>query len=478
MSKKRSYKRQSVNEVDRDWLRDRAVGHGDAGATVGLDVAKHEIVVCVRWADGWFERPWSVKNPTEIGLLIELLQQLKEICGSLTIGMESTGTYGDAVRRAMTEAFLEVHRISGKSVSDYKEIFDGVPSQHDGKDAAMIAELTHFGKGTAWPYSPLSKADQRLRHQVLRMDAFRLQATQWTNRLEGLMARHWPEVTALLRLSRKTFLQMLQTYGSPAALAADPEAARRMYRWSCSKLKPEKIDCVLESARTTRGLPVGEAERCWIQEIAGEVLSALKEMEACKKQLQEIASQHAAMKKYVKAVGPATLCVIWATVGDPRQYESSGAFLKALGLNLKEISSGKRQGELAIAKRGPGLARKWLYLWSLRAVQLPELHDWYQAFQQEGKRSKKKPKSHRKMKGIVALMRKLCRSLWYAMRCELEFDYQQVFPGKPLSRQGVLPPGRAVGADAVDEPSLRLDKRARPSPSPSIGPGQASVGPM
>ena len=29
MSKKRLYQRQSVNEVDRDWLRDRAVGHGD-----------------------------------------------------------------------------------------------------------------------------------------------------------------------------------------------------------------------------------------------------------------------------------------------------------------------------------------------------------------------------------------------------------------------------------------------------------------
>ena len=221
MSKKRSYKRQSVNKVDREWLRDRAIGCGDSGTSVGLDVAKEEIVVCLRWADGWFERPWSVKNPTEIHLLIELLLLLKEICGSLTIGMESTGTYGDAVRRAMTEASLEVHRISGKSVSDYKEIFDGVPSQHDGKDAAMIAELTCF---------------------------------------------------------------------------------------------------------------------------ASEAISALKEMQACKKQLEEIASQHADMKKYVEVVGAVTLCVIWATVGDPRQYGSSGACLKALGLNLKEVSSGNRSG--------------------------------------------------------------------------------------------------------------------------------------
>ncbi len=71
-----------------------------------------------------------------------------ETCGDLCVGMESTGTYGEAVRRALTVAGLTVQRISGKAASDYKEIFDGVPSQHDGKDAAIIAELAAYGKGT------------------------------------------------------------------------------------------------------------------------------------------------------------------------------------------------------------------------------------------------------------------------------------------------------------------------------------------
>lgn len=335
----------------------------------------------------------------------------------------------------------------------------------------MIAELTSFGKGTPWPYIPASETDLAMRHQVLRMDAFRSQATQWTNRLEGLMVRHWPEVRELLSLSGKTFLQILKTYGSPAALVADPNAADQLYQWSRSTLKRKKIDQVLESARTTKGLPVGEAERLWIQEIAGEAITALSQVAACKKRLEEMALQHKEMKKYVKAVGAVTLCVIWATVGDPRNYHSSGALLKALGLNLKEISSGKRQGEMAISKRGPGLARKWLYFWALRGVR-GELKDWYQEFKQEGKRGKRKSK-YRTMKGVIAVMRKLCRSLWYTMRFDLEFDYNLVFPGKPLEQQ------RTVTAVATEnEPSLRLDKRARPSPSPSIDPQQAGVGPM
>ena len=142
MPTKRNYRRVKVNDISVTSLIETAIEKGDRGASVGLDVAKHEIVAVLRWANGSFERPWSVRNPDEIGLLIPLLVSLKEVCGSLTIGLESTGTYSEAVRQAMTAASLEVHRLSGKGVCDYKEIFDGVPSQHDGKDAAMIAELT------------------------------------------------------------------------------------------------------------------------------------------------------------------------------------------------------------------------------------------------------------------------------------------------------------------------------------------------
>ena len=85
--------------------------------------------------------------------LIERLSLLRQTCDGLIVALESTGTYSEAIRHAMTMAKLTVHRVSGKAVADYKEIFDGVPSQHDGKDAAMIAELTAFGKGTRWDQS-------------------------------------------------------------------------------------------------------------------------------------------------------------------------------------------------------------------------------------------------------------------------------------------------------------------------------------
>jgi len=434
VSNKRVYRRIKVKQVSLDTLREKAIFNGGSGTAVGLDVAKSEIVAVVRWPDGSFERPWSIGNPTEIGLLVQRLHVLREVCDSLVIGLESTGTYSEAIRFGMTKASLEVHRVSGKGVSDYKEIFDGVPSQHDGKDAAMIAELTHFGKGTAWPWTATSETDQAIKHQVLRLNAFGKQSTQWIGRLEGMLARHWPELTGLLKLSRVTLQKMCQHYGSPAALIFDDNARQQLRQWGGSLLSFSKIDAILESARTTAGLPMDVSEIAWLKEIASEVLLANSKIKLCEKKLQELANSHDQMKPYVKSIGAVTLCTIWATVGDPGKYTSSGAFLKALGLNLKELSSGKRNGELAISKRGPSLARKILFFWALRSVKDPAINRWYVSFQKVGC-GKRGTSEHRKMKGLIALLRKLCRSLWYCQAHGLAFDYTKVFPGKPLNKR-------------------------------------------
>ena len=92
MSKKRSYQRTSVNKLSSEAVKDRAIELGGSGTCVGLDIAKREIVVVVRWASDEFEKPWSVKNPNEIDSLVELLVMLKEICGSLRWGLSRRAT--------------------------------------------------------------------------------------------------------------------------------------------------------------------------------------------------------------------------------------------------------------------------------------------------------------------------------------------------------------------------------------------------
>ena len=112
-------------------------------------------------SDGTFERPWKILNPSELTLLVKLLTNLAKE-RPMIVAMESTGTYGDALRGALTDAKLTIHRVSGKAASDYAEIFDGVPSKHDGKDAAIVAELAALGKSSPWPYRSKTEWDAEM----------------------------------------------------------------------------------------------------------------------------------------------------------------------------------------------------------------------------------------------------------------------------------------------------------------------------
>ena len=109
-----------------------------------------------------FERPWKAKNPEEVATLVGILRALANR-RELIVAMESTGSYGEPLHSKLAEAGLTVHRVGGKAAHDYAEVFDGVPSQHDGKDAAVIAELAAFGKATPWPFR--AKASGRRRSE-------------------------------------------------------------------------------------------------------------------------------------------------------------------------------------------------------------------------------------------------------------------------------------------------------------------------
>ena len=196
---------------------------------------------------------WCVGRPTiskgrgawrtrdQIVQAVGLLRRLSQ-GRDLQVAMESSGTYGDAFRQALHDTGIPLQRVQAKAAHDYAEVFDGVPFQHDGKDAAVIAELLALGKSQPWPYAPPSEWEEELAFWVDEIEAQRRIASLWLGRLEGLLARHWPEVTPrLLRVSSGTLLRALMVYGGPAELAADPKAAKRLSAWGGSFLCPEKV---------------------------------------------------------------------------------------------------------------------------------------------------------------------------------------------------------------------------------------------
>ena len=148
VAKSKPYSSIPVKAVDAAAL---ARAHARQACVLGVDVGKFELMAVLRWPDGSFERPWRVANPGELGMLIAKLSELRTAGPAApVVALESSGTYGDALRRALSDAAIPTQRVSAKAVKDQAESFDGVPSQHDGKDAAVIADLCARGKGRQW----------------------------------------------------------------------------------------------------------------------------------------------------------------------------------------------------------------------------------------------------------------------------------------------------------------------------------------
>ena len=147
--------------------------------------------------------------------------------------------------------------------------------------------------------------------------------------------------------------------------------------------------------------------------------------------MEKLAQGHVIIARQAVAVGWATACVLWVYLGNPGNYHCAEAYRKAMGLNLKERSSGRYQGQLKITKRGPGAVRRWLYFAAMRLVQKPDVVEWYEI--KKGQR----PKGGKR--ALIAVMRKLALGLYVVGVGEETFDAKRLFSptvGK-RSRRGV-----------------------------------------
>jgi transposase len=179
MSKSKPYSAVPVNRVSLESL---IRGRASHEVVVGFDIGKFAILAVPRWGNNDFNRPWCVGNPEQIADLVRLLVALGQ-GRVLRVALEPSGTYGDPLRQACHDAGLSVWRVSPKAAHDYAEIFDGTPSQHDGKDAGVVAELAALGKATAWPYQVKPLWEQQLAYWVDWLEAQRQLLVLWSGRL-------------------------------------------------------------------------------------------------------------------------------------------------------------------------------------------------------------------------------------------------------------------------------------------------------
>ncbi len=413
---KRTYRSVSVKVVDIE----RVVREAGEKVLVAIDVAKTKQFAGFSKANGEMLVVGRWSHPEETLEFFSICETLKSRGLVVEAAMEPSGTYGDPLRAGLLKRGIGVHRVSGKRVKDASEFWDGVPSQHDVKSVHIIARLHAQQLSKPWPLRDEAQRDMA----AVRQD-FDDASADWmrlSSRVDAALGRHWPELTGLLSFGTATLLALLAEFGSPAAVARQPDKAQAlMRRVGRSFLPTETISAVVESAKDTLGVEMSSGELGRLRKLAAKAQSARAECRGAEQRVRELADDQVPQAA-INMVGLAATTALIAHNVMPSECESAGAFVKGLGLNLREKSSGKHQGTLRITKRGPGIPRQLLYLAAMRLIQSdPIVRAWYSAKRSRDGGGKNAPKA------IVAVERKLVLALWHVWRKNEAFDAKRLF---------------------------------------------------
>ena len=411
---KRKYRSTAFEKVDWSALEAKVKGQR---VVFAVDVAKEDFMAALMNAEREVLVTVKWQHPHSTRVVVERVCSHFAATG-LEVAMEPTGTYGDALRGLFREAGADVYRVIPKRVHDAAEIYDGVPSLHDAKAAYLIGRLHLDGVSERWQAASSERREMKALQGL--MTHYKGQLQQSRGRLEALLARHWPELPYLLALDSATLLRLVGEYGSPVEVAANrSEALEWMRRTGGSGLKAAKREQVLDSAASTVGVPCMEAERELLRTLAQEMDRTRQRLRELERRLESRVAQDPVLGTMASAVGHITSVVLMALLGSPLNYPDSASYHKAMGLNLKVHSSGKHKGKLKLTKRGPSLARHYVYFAVLRLIKSDaNVQRWYQA--------KVKRDGGLKGKAIAALMRKLAKALWHVARGE-RFDSSKLF---------------------------------------------------
>jgi transposase len=223
----------------------------------------------------------------------------------------------------------------------------------------------------------------------------------------------------------RSWFALLKQYPGPQAVTVSAEeAAQTLRKSSRGQFAPARVQAVIASAKATMGMPMTTGEQERLRVIAEQVELQTHRLDQVDAKLAELVEQDEVLRRMATVVGPACAAALGSLVGSPLNFPNARALEKAMGLNLKEKSSGNVQGRMSITKRGPGEVRRLLYMAALRLLKDdPVAAAWC--------RARKCYIAELKIKAVVALMRKLARALWHVAR-GASFDASKLFDTRRL----------------------------------------------
>jgi len=324
-------------------------------------------------------------------------------CDEIIAGYESTGPYAEPLAQYLMGKPVTMVQVNPMHTKKMKEVNDNSPLKTDDKDPRVIADIIRLGRTLAVVVPEGDAAYLRRLNNARERHVG--EQTALLNQLQQLIFVIFPEFkTVVKNMKGKTARYLLTRYTTPEEIStvSRETLGEEMRKRSRGKYGRRDAELLIDLARNTIGIKEGvlgivldirhilmqlEAEARFIAEIEAEMVMTLQRI-PCSGRLLSI-----------KGLGVVSVAGLIGEVGDFSKFRTKSEIMKLAGLDLYEVSSGKRKGERRISKRGRSLLRKILYYAAIQMVRTNGImYDYYTRLTNRGML---------KMKALIAVARKL-----------------------------------------------------------------------
>lgn len=347
----------------------------------------------------------------------------KENLEKLLVGFESTGSYGEPLKRFLKSKKVDMAQVNPVHTKRFQELEDNSPNKTDYKDPRIIASLIVLGKYLT-VFTPEDDYLD-LRKLVHERERIKININRTCNQMESIVSGFFPELLTLTKtIMSKTTLYLLKNFNNVKKILALnlEDFLNTLKIIGRGRVKKEKITSLYEIAElySQENICMSESNSTILDNLLCELDYYQGKLTKLEETIEEILLK-VDISKYIvsiKGIGIMTAAYLLGEIGNFENFSSPEEILKLAGLNLYERSSGMHKGKRRISKRGRGLLRKILYLTAVRlSNKSGVMHSKYQANLKKGMP---------KVKALIAISRKLVYIIFSLVKNKTEFieDYE------------------------------------------------------
>jgi transposase len=301
----------------------------------------------------------------------------------------------------------------------------------DDKDPRVIADIIRLGRALTIVVPQGDAA--YLRRLTNARERHVGEQTALLNQLQQLIFLIFPEFkTVLKNIKSKTAQYILKRYTTPERIGTLSKEllGEEMRKRNMGKFGIKDAESLVDLARETVGIKEG------LSGILLDVKHILMQLEAEGRFISEIeADMRATLKRIpcsvrllsIKGLGTVSVAGLIGEVGDFSKFSTQSEIMKLAGLDLYEISSGKRKGQRRISKRGRSLLRKILFYAAIQMIRKNGImYDYYARLTDRGME---------RMRALIAVSRKLLRIVHAIVRDDRNYIGQYQAPERRMMKE-------------------------------------------